>query len=245
MTEQDKTPIQRAGRHRPAVALFVLITVFTLGADLLSKHFAFKYVAGEELKLSRDPDDGTTVVSVRDVESGEWVASPRLREGSPSSAHALFDQSEFGQVVIPNVLSLKLTINTGAVFGIGKGAQWFFIVVGLVAVIFISIVFARSSRNDRWLHLCLALILAGAIGNLYDRMLFNGVRDMCFLFPGVDLPFGLNWPGGATSLYPWIFNIADAALVVGVLVLLVSVWRRDVKTAKVRKAEKAEKEQAA
>ncbi len=241
MTEQEKTPIQRAGRHRPAVALFVLITLVALSADLLSKHLAFKYVAVSEIKLSRDPDNGTTVVNVRDEETGGWTVSPQLREGTPASARVLVEQAEFGRIVIPKVFALKLTINTGAVFGIGKGAQWFFIVVSLVAVLFISIVFARSPRDQRWLHICLALILAGAIGNLYDRMLYNGVRDMCFLFPGVDLPFGLSWPGGTTSLYPWIFNVADAALVVGVLILLVTVWRKDVKAARAKKAAKQNK----
>jgi lipoprotein signal peptidase len=69
------------------------------------------------------------------------------------------------------------------------------------------------------------MILAGALGNLHDRIHFNAVRDLLWLFPGLTLPFGLHWPGGQSGLYPWIFNIADVALLVGVALLLIIIWR--------------------
>ncbi|MCH8259484.1 MAG: signal peptidase II, partial [Planctomycetes bacterium] len=78
-----------------------------------------------------------------------------------------------------------------------------------------------------------ALILAGAIGNLYDRVMFGMVRDMLWLFPGVKLPFGLTWPGGGSDeLYPWVFNIADASLLVGLGILMLGMYREDKKSAK-------------
>jgi len=132
----------------------------------------------------------------------------------------------------PSLLSLKLTVNTGAVFGLGAGAQWFFVVVSVVAGGAILYFFART-RSTMWVtQACLALILAGAIGNLYDRIRYNAVRDMLWLFPELHLPFGLYWPGGVTDVFPWLFNIADAALVVGVSVLMVILWRQDVQQVK-------------
>jgi signal peptidase II len=76
------------------------------------------------------------------------------------------------------------------------------------------------------LHFGLALILAGALGNLYDRIMYGAVRDMLYLFPGVKLPFGITWPGGNPELYPWIFNIADAALCVGVVLIILTMLRK-------------------
>ena len=66
-------------------------------------------------------------------------------------------------------------------------------------------VFATSKRSHWIVHIALGLILAGALGNMYDRAVFHGVRDM--------LRFTVNW-------YPYIFNLADVMLCIGVPVLM-------------------------
>ena len=131
--------------------------------------------------------------------------------------------------IIPYVLSLKLVENRGAVFGIGQGQRLAFVLVGVVAVIVVVIAFLRSAAHRRSLHVALAMILAGALGNLYDRVMFGMVRDMLWLFPGVKLPFGWSWPGGSDELYPWVFNIADASLLVGLGILMLGMYREDTK----------------
>lgn len=140
---------------------------------------------------------------------------------------AVFIPAHAPRTAIPRVLSLKLTTNTGAVFGIGRGSQSLFVIISLVATAVVLVSFARSHASNHLLHVALALILAGALGNLYDRLRFCAVRDMLYLFPGVHLPFGWTWPGtGLRELYPWIFNIADVALVCGVLLVLLLSWRQ-------------------
>ncbi len=128
-------------------------------------------------------------------------------------------------VLIPNILNLQLTANEGAIFGIGKGSRWVFIVVSLFATGFVGRVFWKSDARMKLFHISLALILAGALGNLYDRMVYAVVRDMLHLFPNWELPFGLTWPGGARGLYPWIFNLADVSLLLGVILVVWITWR--------------------
>ena len=222
MSQPNTPTITRAGQHATSIALFVGLAAFIVIADLCYKAWSFRNVAGQALLLSRDAEDGSTVVQIRGSD-GALEALPRSRPGEPASAIPPHE----GMVVVSHLLQLKLTINTGAVFGIGKGAQWFFAAVSVIAAAVIGVVFYRSAATSKVLHICLALILGGALGNLYDRLLYNGVRDMCHLFPGVRLPFGWSWPGGSDELYPWIFNIADAALVVGVILLLIISWRAD------------------
>jgi len=130
-------------------------------------------------------------------------------------------------IVVPKVLGLQLTINIGAVFGLGGGLRWMFVAFSLVATAVLIHVFRRSGANHLVLHLALAAVLAGALGNLYDRVIYGVVRDMLWLFPGVDLPFGWRWPDGSNGLYPWIFNIADVCLVLGLIVLMVIMHRHD------------------
>jgi signal peptidase II len=112
--------------------------------------------------------------------------------------------------VIPNFLYFRLTKNIGAVFGIGRGQVWFFILATLVALIFISQLFMQSRARQRVLHFFLALTFGGAIGNLYDRIAYGFVRD--FIHTQIV--------AGGKELWPWIFNVADVALVVGVSGLL-------------------------
>lgn len=149
-----------------------------------------------------------------------------------SSNMSSFDEHLYEPaVLIANILSLKLTLNHGAVFGMGQGGRWIFVLVSIIAVFVIGFVFARSDARARWLNAALALVLGGALGNLYDRLVFGAVRDMFWLFPEMKLPFGLHWPGGGSDeVYPWIFNLADAALCVGIVILFVVAYfggRRD------------------
>lgn len=183
-----------AGRFPIAILLFAIVIGVVLAADLYSKHWAFETVAGEPVDL-------------------EWMPADQ-EQGIPYHRPT---------VVVDNVLALRLTLNRGAVFGLMSGKQWLFVIISVVAVLLISLFFAHSRKNNYLLHIALAMLLAGALGNLYDRMTYNAVRDLLYLFPDVHLPFGWSWPermGGNTLLFPWIFNIADVALNVGVILSL-------------------------
>lgn len=195
---EDCPPSSPAGRHWPSVIFFAAVALGTLTGDLVIKSLAFEHVAAAPIVLTRDNSaDPTTIPNHVEV------------------------------VLIPKLLALKLTVNTGAVFGLGKGRQWFFAIVSVVAVFVLLRVFYSSRVGAVWLQAACALILAGAIGNLYDRFTFHAVRDMFWLFPGVKLPFGWTWPGDADSLYPWLFNLADAALLLGVTLLVLVMWRHE------------------
>jgi signal peptidase II len=108
--------------------------------------------------------------------------------------------------------------NTGAAFGILRGQGTIFIGIALVVIV-IVLIYLRQLPADRWaVRLCLALQLGGAIGNLIDRLRFNGqVTDFVLL----SLPVRdrvLEWPA---------FNVADSSIVVGVLLLAFLLLRED------------------
>jgi signal peptidase II len=108
-------------------------------------------------------------------------------------------------VLIPDVLQLRTTLNPGAVFGVGPGLAPLFIVISLVAIGFVVYVFMNCLRQQWVMQIALGLILAGAMGNLYDRAFNHGkVRDFILL-----------------HYWPWIFNLADAMLCIGVPLLIV------------------------
>ena len=84
---------------------------------------------------------------------------------------------------------------------------------------------AASHRRDRVAHAAIGMIIAGGLGNLYDRVVFACVRDFLHPLPGWRLPFGLSWPSGDRALWPYVSNIADAILLVGIGVLMVRMLR--------------------
>src|SRR5690606_19451152 len=113
-----------------------------------------------------------------------------------------------------------------AVFGAGQGKRWFFIAFTGAAMAFAAVMLARwTSRRDWLSHVAIGLIVAGGLGNLYDRIMFAAVRDFLHPLPTASLPFGLRWPGGDTALWPYVSNIADALLIVGMGLLLIRLWR--------------------
>jgi signal peptidase II len=100
--------------------------------------------------------------------------------------------------------------NTGAAFGILQGAGTFLVVATLATVGAITIFLLMLPAHSRWYPLALSLILGGAIGNLIDRLRLGHVTD--FIDP---------------THYP-AFNIADSAIVVGVIaVAALSLFERD------------------
>ena len=115
-------------------------------------------------------------------------------------------------VVLPGWLQFDVTANPGAVFGIGRGQRTLFVLVSIAAILFIFYLFAASGRQ-RIYQIILGMLLAGVIGNLYDRIQFSYVRDMIHALPD-KIVFG-------HPAFPWIFNVADSLLCVGVFLMVI------------------------
>jgi lipoprotein signal peptidase len=72
-------------------------------------------------------------------------------------------------ILVPHVLSFRRVVNPGAMLGLGQGLGGLFVAASLLALLFVVYLFAHSGRSRRSLHVGLGLVLAGALGNLYDR----------------------------------------------------------------------------
>jgi lipoprotein signal peptidase len=104
-------------------------------------------------------------------------------------------------------------VNHGALFGLGNEyqiyANGFFACVSLAAAAAIILWSSRrTAARDAWLCAALGLILAGTLGNLFDRVVFGGVRDFFYFY-------WIEWP---------VFNVADCFLVCGAGLLLLQAF---------------------
>ena len=114
---------------------------------------------------------------------------------------------------IPGLIDFTVTTNQGAVFGMGQGKRTLFVVVSVAAILFICYLFVTSGKQ-RIYQVILGMLMAGVLGNLYDRLVFSYVRDMIHGLPRT------NW-------FPYIFNVADTLLCVGVgLMVIYSLFHR-------------------
>jgi len=215
----DDAPLKRkSGRraiHSPK-AWITLLCVLAVGLtlDLWTKDWSFRTVAEYPVQLERR----------------EIVAHPHLNMIPPHEP----------MVVVPRVLNFHLVQNRGAVFGIGADQRLFFIVFTVAALLAGLWIFARWTTGKTSLaHIGLGMILAGGLGNLHDRIAYAAVRDFIHAFPGWTMPFGWTWPGGSTELFPWVFNIADALLLLGVILLMIHINRIERVRRKQELAEKA------
>src|SRR5215212_4889576 len=101
------------------------------------------------------------------------------------SKAAAVEHLAFGQVVrfIPGLLHFEYTRNYGAVFGLGQGQKVLFVTVSILAIAFLTYLFASSGRA-RIYQIILGMLLAGVLGNMYDRVQLGYVRDMLHGLPG-------------------------------------------------------------
>jgi signal peptidase II len=116
-------------------------------------------------------------------------------------------------VVIPKFFELYYTHNSGAAFGMLDGNMTLFYILTPLALIFFCYLLGRSLRGSRFMQCALALVIGGTVGNFVDRVIFQYVRDFFRI-----VYFGLTIFGDTGFA---IFNIADAALVIGVIMLAV------------------------
>lgn len=115
--------------------------------------------------------------------------------------------------VIPGVLQLNYTTNSGGAFGLGGSAPWFFAAATIVVS---AVIVAASFKVSRpGLAVAMGLVLGGALGNLTDRIVRGAGLDGRV----VDFIDFHVWP---------IFNLADSAIVIGALLIVSSgMWRRE------------------
>ncbi len=103
-------------------------------------------------------------------------------------------------VLIKNFLNLTLVYNRGAAFGMFKNQLFTFVFISVLAIVFIAYNL-KNKRNSFIFKISLSLILAGAMGNLIDRLRFGFVIDF--------LDFRI-WP---------VFNLADSAITIAAFLL--------------------------
>jgi lipoprotein signal peptidase len=194
-----------------------------------------------------------------------------------SSKHWAFQNLNGLYKVIPNLLHFQRSLNPGALFGFGHGMTPVFIAASGLALLFVLYLFAHTPRRRWSMHIGLGMILAGALGNLYDRAFVkadavwapspigwrNVLGDQVYITGKLireddNYWYFADWPdgGGAVrsikkqdswhiqpspvvrdfikidtswlpqgfQLWKWIFNVADALLVVGVGLLLLNFY---------------------
>lgn len=121
------------------------------------------------------------------------------------------------RVVIPHVFRLTHVLNTGAAFSLFESARSpamvrnLLIAFSIIAVLVVLALIWKFGKQFTLVSFSLALILGGAIGNLYDRILYLHVVDFLEVYI-----VHYHWPD---------FNVADSCIVIGACLLLIEIFR--------------------
>jgi len=100
--------------------------------------------------------------------------------------------------------------NEGAAWGMLQGRMWLFYIITVFVIVVLVMFYKREAKTSLLLQTSLVLLMAGAIGNFIDRLLFQKVVDF------VDtVIFGYDFP---------IFNVADASLTAGVILMVIQIF---------------------
>lgn len=115
--------------------------------------------------------------------------------------------------IIRDALHITFVKNTGAAFGLFKDSTYFFSAVSIIAIVMIGAILIKAIRNGKFAEnllysFSLVLIMAGAMGNLIDRLTLRYVIDF------IDVRI---WP---------VFNIADSSITIGTALLIISFTKK-------------------
>jgi len=135
----------------------------------------------------------------------QWTKLMVLRSISPDEP----------RTVVPDFFNLVNVTNTGAAFGSFRGNNTFFIAISAIALLVVLALLVQRRPPDVWRDASLALLLAGILGNLTDRLLYGHVID--FLLFDLHIPYAHPWPA---------FNVADSCISIAVVsFVLHSFWQ--------------------
>ncbi len=119
------------------------------------------------------------------------------------------------RAIISNFFHLVNVTNTGAAFGSFRNNNTFFIAISSLAFFVVLVLLVRRRSRDVWRDVSLALLLAGILGNLTDRLLYGHVID--FLLFDLHVRFAHPWPA---------FNVADSCISIAVVCFIIdSFWQ--------------------
>ena len=124
------------------------------------------------------------------------------------------------RVIVNNFFELVHVTNTGAAFGTFRNNNTFFIALSCVALLFVASLLLRRRKADTWRDVSLALLLAGVMGNLTDRLLHGHVVD--FLLFDLHIPLAHPWPA---------FNVADSCICIAVVFFIIHSFRQNPRSA--------------
>ncbi len=167
------------------------------------------------------------MTSVADIKSRarDWFAAARAnplfwKAGLGAAAIAALDQltkywivhqvklPQLGKIEISGVFDLTYVQNYGASFGMLSGMRWF--LAALSIGISLGLLYWLGQLRRPVAATGVAFIVGGALGNLYDRIAYGYVVDF------------LDFSG---LMFPWVFNIADASINVGIAFILLDAWQ--------------------
>ena len=125
-------------------------------------------------------------------------------------AFAVMGENAAVTMVIPGFLGFNTVLNEGISFSIGEGSEWtqpIVIAITAAASVVIAVLICKLPKRRLLLRYALVLILAGAVGNLIDRIAMQAVRDFIYM----DLGF----------IKPFSNNVADLEITVGAVMLII------------------------
>jgi lipoprotein signal peptidase len=183
--------------------LFWGLAVFGVAADQISKYRVFRWLYNDGRGDEHEVIPGVFRLCANFLKDRE-TGLPVRETGTGFFANL----RTWGGDVLPQV-------NQGALFGLfndhREAANAVFAAISVLAALAILYWGTRGAvKGDGVLTVALGLILAGTLGNLYDRVVFGGVRDFLHFYY-------INWP---------VFNVADCCLVCGACLLLVQAFLR-------------------
>lgn len=108
------------------------------------------------------------------------------------------------KVLINSFLSFSYSENSGVAFSFLSGKSWFFVPISVVAIICLIAVFILNKKGGKLFIVGVSLVISGAIGNMIDRIFLGFVRDFIYF-----------------SFFPAIFNVADACVTIGTILLVI------------------------
>ena len=115
-------------------------------------------------------------MDIRTALRGAWVVVPAILADRITKIWALMETPRF--TVVPGVFGVRFARNTGAAFSMLSSAPWLVSALSVALIIAVMAVLITDRKMDKWTRLGLWLVVAGGLGNVYDRLAYGFVVDM-------------------------------------------------------------------